>query len=118
MPQLDQVTRAAIRDEALRRGADPSAAVAHAESLMPGMSLPATAEPTTGTPTTGRPIFDRLLLGALPFVRVREFRALWLGLDERIPDDDLMCGEFAAKHGGASASPGTATPSPDPAVAA
>lgn len=99
---LDPATEQRIRAEAAKRGADPDAAVARAESI----AAPAakSADPT------GRPIFDRLLLGALPFVRVREFRALWLGLAERIPDDEMMCGEFAAKHGGASASPGTAGP--------
>lgn len=109
--RLDPATAQRISTEAAKRGVDPDKALAHAESLAPKnppVLLQDAAMPDKGA----HPLFDRLLLGALPFVRVREFRSVWLGLTERIPDDDLMCGEFAAKYGGASASPGTAAGEP------
>ena len=89
-----------IRAEAVKRGVDPDAAIARADSR-PASRKPAKAEAV--------PLVDKLLIGHLPFVKVRELREL-LGLTERVPDDELMCGEFAAKHGGASASPGTGGP--------
>lgn len=106
--QLDPATEQRIRDEAEKRGTDPDKAVAHAESIAP--SKPA-AEKGDAPKQGATPLVDKLLIGHLPFVRVRELRSL-LGLTERLPDDDLTCGEFAAKHGGASASPGTATAEP------
>jgi hypothetical protein len=56
-----------------------------------------------------RPTLERLLIGVLPFVRVRELRSIWLGLDERLPDDELSCGEFQLKYGGGAA-PAPAAP--------
>lgn len=109
--RLDPAAEQRIRAEAVKRGVDPAAAIAHAESLAP-KDPPAPSQDAAAPDKGARPLFDRLLLGALPFVRVREFRSVWLGLTERIPDDDLMCGEFAAKHGGASASPGTSAGEP------
>lgn len=98
MPPLDAATEQRVRAEAARRGVDPDAALSHARALSSDDSSP-----------PGRPIFDRMLIGALPFVTVREFRSVWLGLDERVPDDDMMCGDFAAKHGAASPTSATAT---------
>lgn len=103
---LDPAVEQRIRAEAARRGIDPGKAIAHAESIAPKADSQAHAD------APAHPVFDRMLIGALPFVTVREFRSVWLGLDARIPDDELMCGEFAAKHGGASASPGTSAGQP------
>lgn len=38
----------------------------------------------------------------LPFLRVHEIRA-FIGLTERIANDDMLCGEFMARFGGALA---------------
>lgn len=48
-----------------------------------------------------RPEADRFLIGFLPYVRVRELRQDWLGISERIEDDDLPTGRWLLKHGGA-----------------
>lgn len=37
----------------------------------------------------------------LPFLRVREVRAKWLGLDERVEGDEMLCGKFLERYGGA-----------------
>lgn len=100
---LDPATEKRIRDEAAKRGADPDKAVARAEEL--AAKKQPSGDAGDASAKGEHPLFDRMLLGALPFVRVREFRSIWLGLDERIPDDDMMCGDFAAKHGGGAGSP-------------
>lgn len=101
---LDPSTEQRIRAEAARRGVDPARALARAEELK--RSEPAQAEQP-------EKLVDKLLIGHLPFVRVRELRTL-LGLTERVPDDELMCGEFAAKHGGDAAPAAAASTEPPP----
>lgn len=90
MPLSDD-TRKRIEAEAQRRGVDSKAAIAEAER-------------GSGDPAKGgtRPTAERLLIGFLPFIKVRELRSMWLGLPERIPDDELTCGDYALKHGGAA----------------
>lgn len=90
MAALDPAVRERVMAEATRRGVDPARAVREAERV---------AADDSAAPT--RPIADRLLIGFLPFIRVRELRANWLGLDERIPDDDLTCAAFQLKYGAA-----------------
>jgi hypothetical protein len=90
---LDPKREQAIRAEAERRGLDPDEAVKRA-----GGSAPAESAAEGGKPTN-----ERLLIGHLPFIKVRELRSVWLGLDERIADDEMMCGEFAVKYGGGAA---------------
>lgn len=97
---LDEMTRRRIRAMAEQRGQDPDAAVSAAES-MAGGSSPGEFEEGAA----GRPTFERLLIGVLPFIKVRELRSIWLGLPERVQDDEMFCGEFAAKHGGAASAP-------------
>lgn len=62
--------------------------------------LVAAAERGDSGEVSVRPTAERLLIGFLPFIKVHELRSLWLGLDERIPDDEMTCGEYAMKHGG------------------
>lgn len=107
---LDQATRDRVTAEAKRRGADPSAALAEAERVAPAPKPPVKDESSTDSKPEAhsdpsRPIVDRLLIGFLPFIKVRELRANWLGLDERIPDDEMTCGDYQAKHGGAAPAP-------------
>ena len=99
---LDQATRDRVIAEAKRRGADPQTALAAAEKVAPKADAPSD-KPTGGD--ASRPVADRLLIGFLPFIKVRELRELWLGLDDRIPDDEMTCGDYQAKHGGAAAAP-------------
>jgi hypothetical protein len=102
---LSPAAEKAVRAEAERRGQDPEAAVEHARSLMPDDE-----GGKTGESGTARPTFERLLIGVLPFIKVRELRSIWLGLDERVPDDEMMCGDFQVKHGGAAAAPAPGVP--------
>lgn len=105
---LDPAAEKRIRAEAAKRGQDPDAAVARAEkSGAKPSGNDAPAKPDAG----GKPVADRLLIGFLPFIKVRELRAEWLGLTERIDDDEMTCGDFAAKHGG-TAAPTAAEPAP------
>lgn len=106
--RLNPATEQRVRAEAERRGGDPDRAVARAESLAP--KDPPSADKGDHAPDNGaRPVADRLLVGFLPFIKVRELRAVWLGLPERIDDDEMTCGDYAAKHGGTA--PVSAEPS-------
>lgn len=89
-----------ISEEAKRRGVDPVAAIAEARRLTASVSEAQSKLPSGLT----RPVADHLLIGFLPFIRVRELRTTWLGLPDPIPDDDLTCGEYVARHGGAASS--------------
>lgn len=105
---LDPATRDRVVAEAKRRGADPQAALAAAERVAPKPKADAPSDAQSDKPAggdTSRPVADRMLIGFLPFIKVRELRELWLGLDDRIPDDELTCGDYQAKHGGAAAAP-------------
>lgn len=102
----DQIDR--LTAEAERRGVDPRRLIAAAEADAPA------AKPAKDGETArsdGRPTNERLLIGHLPFIKVVELRQIWLGLTDRIPDDEMTCGEYAAKHGGGSAP--TTTPEPE-----
>lgn len=106
---LDPAARERVIAEAKRRGVDPQAALTAAEKVAPKESAASSDKPSGDS---SRPIVDRLLIGFLPFIKVRELRALWLGLDERIPDDEMTCGDYQAVHGGAAAAPAESSPSP------
>ena len=87
---LSDAQRAALAAAAAERGLDEAQLVAAAERLG---EEGGEAEPV-------RPLADRLLIGFLPFIKVVELRSLWLGLPERIPDDEMTCGDYQMKHGG------------------
>ncbi len=89
MPLSDE-QRVALAAAAAERGLDEGRLVAAAERM----------EGDDGDGNPPRPIAERLLIGFLPFIKVVELRSLWLGLPDRIPDDEMTCGEFALKHGG------------------
>ena len=107
---LPDSMRRRIEDEAAKRGADPAKAIAEAERLHSDAQTEEKAGAESGAGKASAdaegdfpaPFKSQLLIGHLPFIRVRELRALWLGLTESLPDDDLTCGEFQRKHGGAS----------------
>lgn len=98
---LDPQQRERIEAEAEKRGADPAKAVAEAERIAGSRDKAKPAADGAVAPATGKPTFELLLIGVLPFIRVRELRKEWLGLAESLPDDDMTCGAFAAKYGGA-----------------
>ena len=109
---LDQARRDRITAEAEKRGIDPALAIRAAEKIAASRDRagPASAgEGEAPAPSGSKPTFECFLLGALPYLTVREFRAEWLGLAARIPDDDLITGDFLAKHGGAP----TSAPTPE-----
>lgn len=110
--------RAQIVEEAERRGVDPGKALAHAEAL--SSPAPGPGDPRSGSAAPMRPLAESLLIGHLPFVKVRELRQLWLGLDERITgeiNDEMTCGEFqlaiAQKYGGAPSAGGDSGATPE-----
>lgn len=96
---LSDEQRQQLEEAARRSGMDPAEVVSAGERMSGSGEDPEQGD-------GGRPIFERLLIGTLPFIRVRELRQLWLKLEERIPDDELMCGEFALKYGGQPAGGG------------
>jgi hypothetical protein len=98
---LDPSVESRVRAEATRRGIDPEAAVAEAKRI---------ASTPEAEAVPSKPIADRMLVGFLPFIKVRELRAGWLGLDDRIPDDEMTCGDYQLKHGGGSTAPTTTDP--------
>jgi len=97
------MTRKRVEAEARKRGVDPAKAMAEAERHAKERTTAIENDSEHASPT--RPLAERLLIGFLPFIKVHELRSIWLGLDERIPDDELTCGDYVAKHGGAAAAP-------------
>lgn len=96
--------KAALKAAAEREGVDAAELLAAAEQETGGAEKPAPSSRAAkgeAARADGRPVADRLLVGFLPFIKVKELRAIWLGLTDSIPDDELTCGEYAAKHGGA-----------------
>lgn len=89
--------RAALERLAKEKGLDPEEVLSRAEQLE--APAPQTGGTADAAPTSGRPIAERLLIGFLPFIKVKELRALWLGLPDSIPDDELTCAEWSIKHG-------------------
>lgn len=110
MPLTDK-QRAALRAAAEREGIDEAQLIAAAEAELEaegseGAAGEKKSASDKGVPAgrpDGRPMAERLLVGFLPFIKVVELRSIWLGLNDRIPDDELTCGDYAAKHGGATA---------------
>lgn len=100
---LTAAQRQALQAAAQREGVNAAELIAEAERLSGGAPAPESAQPEQKT-AGSRPVAERLLVGFLPFIKVRELRAIWLGLPDRIPDDEMTCGEFAVKHGGGAAS--------------
>lgn len=84
-PEQEQVLRRAAKE----RGLDPDEVVRRANKE-------STDENARGASSD----LPKLFQYHLPFIRVRELRKIWLGLEERVEDDDMLCGEFAVKHGG------------------
>lgn len=107
--QLDPKQRTRIEAEAAKRGADPKAAIAHAEKIAAARDKAAPGGKSKDAPADAA-AERQILVGFVPFVKVREVRA-YMGLTERIADDEMMCGEFAAKYSGAGSPAPTAAES-------
>ena len=104
---LDPATRDRVIAEAKRRGVDPDAAIAAAEKVAPKSDAPSD-KPASGDTT--RPIADRLLIGFLPYIKVRELRAIWLGLPFRMVRRPPRSAHLPAPHPGTARSPAPAEP--------
>lgn len=104
---LDPRKESVIRSEAERRGLDPEEAIRRANAAVSG-SAPASEGASSAS--TGKPTAERLLIGFLPFVTVKELRSIWLGLDAPFIDDGLSCAEWQVKHGAIGASASDAPP--------
>lgn len=98
--QLNDKQRALLESEAKRRGVDPAALIREAEKISASRSV--RSENTEDAPDKEQP---KLFMYLLPFVRVREVRKIWLGLDESFPGDDEIASAWAAKQGGGNGSP-------------
>ena len=101
---LDRAVEKRVRAEAQRRGIDPEEAVTEATRLADAGDEASEPEKDAKPDGPSRPTFERLLIGVLPFITVRELRTNWLGLTESVPDDGMMCGDFQSKHGVVAAS--------------
>lgn len=93
---LSDSERQALRDAAEDAGLDPAELIAVAEEV----GRPAAAADTEKDGGEhSQPIAERLLIGFLPFIRVRELRRIWLKLDEDFPDEDMPIADWMVKHG-------------------
>lgn len=81
--------RARLTAEAQRRGIDPAALIAAAES--------APAGPVPGTPPVPGAEKPNLFMYLLPFVTVNEVRTIWLELDP-VAGGEAYAAEWAAKQ--------------------
>lgn len=101
MPPLSDIDRARLRQVAEERGVDAEALIAEAEAMRSEREGGGDAGGEAGA-QSAKPAFDRLLIGAFPFIRVRELRSNWLGLadEEPVEDDHLTTGKWLEKHGG------------------
>jgi len=99
---------AKLRMAAEDRGLDPEALIAAAEGSNEGGSGNADDAPAAGAAQNneGLPLNERLLIGHIPYLRVRELRKLFLRLDEDVPDQDMMTGEWLRIYGGTAPSGG------------
>ena len=110
----------ALRAAAAEAGANPDEVVKAAEEELAQAEPKAKPEPepeddgsskSNDKPT--RPVADRLLIGFLPFIKVKELRAIWLGLPDSIPDDELTCSEYQLKHGAPPSGASSGEPEPE-----
>lgn len=110
---LTEQQKAALEAEAARQGVDAEELIAEAEVIAGGADeRPAKDSATKGAVSSSEP--PKLFQYHLAFVRVREVRKIWLGLEESFPGDDEIAAEWAAKHGGGSG--GGAPPASAPAA--
>lgn len=106
---LTKLEEAALRKRAEEQGIDPEEYLAAARAVDAEASAgdKGGAAPK-GAPGAAEP--PKLFQYHLPFITVKELREKWLGLTEKIDDEDLPCGEWLAKHGGALAGSPAAPP--------
>jgi hypothetical protein len=87
---LTSAQRESLREAARETGASFEELVAAAEEEL-GQDTPA-------APKTAE--LPKLFQYHLPYIRVRELRKIWLQLEERLPDDDMVSGKWLERHGG------------------
>ncbi len=98
MPLSDQQI-ARLTEKAEASGVSVDATLRSAEILIDSESkVPDTSssDDIDGFPTLAA---ERFLVGFLPYVTVREFRTLVLGIQAHVADEELFTGEWLALHG-------------------
>lgn len=83
---LSEDEKAKLRAAAVAEGVDPDALVAAAEE--------SSSEPAEG----GKGVADRLLIGFLDYVKVKELRER-LGFTDRVAGDEELCTAFSIARG-------------------
>lgn len=102
---LTSQQRAALEAKAREHGVDSAKLIAEAESMLQGDGKQTNASAGAEQP--------KLFMYLLPFVTVREVRAVWLGLSDSFPGDSEIASAWAAKQGGNTS--GGSTPPPEAA---
>ena len=108
--QLSEDMIKRLSERAQQAGLDPQEVIAAAQNVRPPEEPlpsegggPPSQEPEDneqrGTAPSERLLADRMLIGFLPFVTVREFREQWMGLSGDVPDAELFTGEWLRIHG-------------------
>lgn len=93
---LSAEQRERLRSAALAAGLGEDEVVKAAEAKVAGAG---TNPKSADTPDTGPLAAERFLIGFLPYVTVREFREIVLGLSGEVPDSDMFTGEWLNIHG-------------------
>ena len=98
MPLSDS-QRAALEKAAVENGVAAADLIAAAEEEMSAVEReePSAVKSSASSSSTDPP---KLFQYHLAFVRVREVRRVWLGLDEPFPGDNEIAAEWAAKFSG------------------
>ncbi len=113
---LSAEQRAKLEAEAKRRGIDPDALIAAAESEIETRGKQTPAENSGGAdggaPAAATDEPGSLFMYLLPFVTVGEVRRIWLKVPGSLPgaDDNENAAGWAAKMSGAATSPGEPPP--------
>ena len=110
MPLSDS-QRAALEKAAVENGVAAADLIAAAEEEMSAVEReePSAVKSSASSSSTDPP---KLFQYHLAFVRVREVRRVWLGLDEPFPGDNEIAAEWAAKFSGPASGPAATDEAP------
>lgn len=100
-----------LREAAITKGVSPESVVAAGERF--ASSSASATESGDDEPDTGEEsalTAERFLVGFLPYITVREFRTIVLGIDTNVADEQLFTGEWLVLHGGAHVTGGGEEP--------
>ena len=96
---LSEAQRQRVIEFARRKGEDPEELLKVAEQESEGQesAAPEGEGETEGQPA--QPVLETLLVGLVPYLKVRELREKWLGVTDSVVDDHLTVAEWNIKHG-------------------